>query len=142
MASLHLPRSRRSLLALGTAAALVGGAAAYRTVTAQSAPTITVPTLSPTSPSRSTEDRLGFGWGPLEEPAQRSPLADARRCHASPPGTVGSLGPTVVLPHCWAGSHAMWVPVARRLVESGHRVVHYDQRGHGASSRGTAPLDH
>jgi pimeloyl-ACP methyl ester carboxylesterase len=30
--------------------------------------------------------------------------------------------------------------VARRLVESGHRVVLYDQRGHGASSRGTAPL--
>jgi pimeloyl-ACP methyl ester carboxylesterase len=31
--------------------------------------------------------------------------------------------------------------VARRLVESGHRVVLYDQRGHGVSSRGTAPLD-
>jgi pimeloyl-ACP methyl ester carboxylesterase len=31
--------------------------------------------------------------------------------------------------------------VARRLVESGHRVVLYDQRGHGVSSRGTASLD-
>jgi len=38
------------------------------------------------------------------------------------------------------GTHAIWVPVARRLVESGHRVVLYDQRGHGASTRGTAPL--
>jgi pimeloyl-ACP methyl ester carboxylesterase len=47
----------------------------------------------------------------------------------------------VVLPHCWGCSHAIWVPVARRLVESGHRVVLYDQRGHGVSSRGTAPLD-
>ena len=49
-------------------------------------------------------------------------------------------GPTVVLPHCWGCTHAIWIPVARRLVESGHRVVLYDQRGHGASSRGTAPL--
>ncbi len=46
----------------------------------------------------------------------------------------------MVLPHCWGCTHAIWVPVARRLVESGHRVVLYDQRGHGASSRGTAPL--
>jgi pimeloyl-ACP methyl ester carboxylesterase len=30
--------------------------------------------------------------------------------------------------------------VARRLREQGHRVVLYDQRGHGASTRGTAPL--
>jgi pimeloyl-ACP methyl ester carboxylesterase len=32
------------------------------------------------------------------------------------------------------------VPVARRLVEQGCRVVIYDQRGHGASTRGAAPL--
>jgi pimeloyl-ACP methyl ester carboxylesterase len=34
----------------------------------------------------------------------------------------------------------VWLPVARRLIESGHRVVLYDQRGHGASGRGTAEL--
>ena len=47
----------------------------------------------------------------------------------------------MVLSHGWAASHAVWIPVARRLVESGHRVVLYDQRGHAASTRGTAPLD-
>jgi len=46
----------------------------------------------------------------------------------------------VVLPHCWGCSHAIWIPVARRLLDTGHRVVLYDQRGHGASTRGTVPL--
>jgi pimeloyl-ACP methyl ester carboxylesterase len=46
----------------------------------------------------------------------------------------------VVLPHCWGCSHEIWLPVARRLRDQGHRVVLYDQRGHGLSSRGTAPL--
>lgn len=51
-----------------------------------------------------------------------------------------SDGPTVVLAHCWTGTGAVWAPVARRLVRLGHRVVLYDQRGHGASSFG-AGLD-
>jgi pimeloyl-ACP methyl ester carboxylesterase len=49
-------------------------------------------------------------------------------------------GSTVVLAHGWGCSHAVWIPVARRLLDSGHRVVLYDQRGHGASTRGTAAL--
>ncbi len=48
--------------------------------------------------------------------------------------------PVVVLPHCWGCSHEIWLPVARRLREQGYRVVLYDQRGHGLSTRGTAPL--
>ena len=52
----------------------------------------------------------------------------------------GPDAPTVVLPHCWGCSHEIWVPVARRLRDEGYRVVLYDQRGHGASTRGTAPL--
>jgi pimeloyl-ACP methyl ester carboxylesterase len=48
--------------------------------------------------------------------------------------------PVVVLPHCWGCSHEIWLPVTRRLKEQGFRVVLYDQRGHGASTRGTAPL--
>src|SRR5277367_4865209 len=48
--------------------------------------------------------------------------------------------PVVVLPHCWGCSHEIWLPVARRLRSQGFRVVLYDQRGHGASTRGTAPL--
>ena len=51
-----------------------------------------------------------------------------------------SEAPVVVLPHCWGCSHEIWLPVARRLREQGHRVVLYDQRGHGLSTRGTAPL--
>ena len=42
----------------------------------------------------------------------------------------------VVLPHCWTGSRAVWAPVARRLVDAGHPVVLYDQRGHGDSTLG------
>ena len=52
----------------------------------------------------------------------------------------GPDAPIVVLPHCWGCSHEIWIPVARRLREQGSRVVLYDQRGHGASTRGTAPL--
>ncbi|HEX4979780.1 MAG TPA: alpha/beta fold hydrolase [Acidimicrobiales bacterium] len=47
-----------------------------------------------------------------------------------------SEGPMVVLSHCWTGAMDIWAPVARRLVARGHRVVLYDQRGHGASSFG------
>jgi pimeloyl-ACP methyl ester carboxylesterase len=46
----------------------------------------------------------------------------------------------VVLSHCWTGSRAVWEPVAARLVAAGRQVVLYDQRGHGASTPGTAPL--
>ncbi len=52
----------------------------------------------------------------------------------------GPDAPVVVLPHCWGCSHEIWLPVARRLREQGYRVVLYDQRGHGSSTRGTAPL--
>ena len=52
----------------------------------------------------------------------------------------GPDAPVVVLPHCWGCSHEIWLPVARRLRSQGFRVVLYDQRGHGTSTRGTAPL--
>lgn len=45
-------------------------------------------------------------------------------------------GPTVVLSHGWTGSRVVWAPVAHRLVATGHRVVLYDQRGHGESTLG------
>jgi pimeloyl-ACP methyl ester carboxylesterase len=48
--------------------------------------------------------------------------------------------PVVVLPHCWGCSHEIWLPVSRRLRAQGYRVVLYDQRGHGLSTRGSAPL--
>jgi non-heme chloroperoxidase len=49
-------------------------------------------------------------------------------------------GPTVVLAHCWTGMRAIWATVARRLVLGGHRVVLYDQRGHGQSTNSDAAL--
>ena len=121
----------RGLIVLGSAAAVTAaGAVAYRR--AQS--------------GRQTGREIGtgadrfedLGWGELEPPGEIAiPTADGACLTA---WDVGS-GPAVVLPHGWAASHAVWIPVARRLVESGYRVVLYDQRGHGASTRGTAPLD-
>ena len=40
--------------------------------------------------------------------------------------------PTVVLVHGWTCNTTMWYPVLRRLLP-GHRVVLYDQRGHGCT---------
>ena len=121
----------RGLIVLGSAAAVTAaGAVAYRR--AQSGrPTGT----EIGSGADGLED---LGWAELEPPGEIAiPTADGARLTAWDVGT----GPTVVLPHGWAASHAVWIPVARRLVESGHRVVLYDQRGHGASTRGTSPLD-
>jgi pimeloyl-ACP methyl ester carboxylesterase len=87
-------------------------------------------------------ERLALGWGEgVARPEHRivrtrdgADLAvwDLR-------GTAADAS-VVVLPHCWGCSHEVWVPVARRLREEGYRVVLYDQRGHGASTRGTAPI--
>src|SRR2546423_11591654 len=49
---------------------------------------------------------------------------------------VAGDGPAVVLPHCWTGTMEVWAPVASKLVASGHRVIRYDQRGHGGSTAG------
>jgi pimeloyl-ACP methyl ester carboxylesterase len=122
---------------VGAATALVGGAAAYRRVSAarRAGDAAQGPRRALDRPP--DHDARTLGWGALETPSRLSvATADGGTLAA---WDVGS-GPTVVLPHCWGCSHAVWIPVARRLVESGHRVVLYDQRGHGASSRGTAPL--
>jgi pimeloyl-ACP methyl ester carboxylesterase len=50
--------------------------------------------------------------------------------------TVAGDGPDVVLAHCWTGAREVWAPVAHRLVDAGHRVTMYDQRGHGSSTCG------
>jgi pimeloyl-ACP methyl ester carboxylesterase len=46
-------------------------------------------------------------------------------------------GPTVVLAHGWTEQREVWAPVVRRLLDAGHRVVLYDQRGHGSSTTGS-----
>jgi non-heme chloroperoxidase len=123
------PHRRPRLIALGTAAAVAGAAAAAAVAYRK--------TTNAGSVDAEDESRA-LGWGSLEQPPEITVhTPDGARLAV---WDVGA-GPTVVLPHCWGCSHAIWVPVARRLVESGHRVVLYDQRGHGATTRGTAPLD-
>ncbi|CAM5567311.1 hydrolase [Streptomyces avidinii] len=46
----------------------------------------------------------------------------------------------VVLVHGWAHTRRVWGTVADRLIRAGHRVVSYDQRGHGASTLGRTPV--
>ncbi|MCU1375404.1 MAG: putative hydrolase [Actinomycetia bacterium] len=46
-------------------------------------------------------------------------------------------GPTVVLAHGWTEQREVWALVVRRLLDTGHRVVLYDQRGHGSSTTGS-----
>lgn len=88
------------------------------------------------------DERHALGWG---EGVAR-PDHQIVRTHDGAQLAVWDLSvddvdaPVVVLPHCWGCSHEIWLPVARRLREQGHRVVLYDQRGHGSSTRGTAPL--
>ncbi len=54
---------------------------------------------------------------------------------------VAGSGPrTFVLSHGWTNDRRVWGPVARRLVERGHRVAVYDQRGHAGSRAGTDGL--
>ncbi len=50
-----------------------------------------------------------------------------------------SGGPAVVLAHGWTCAIAFWAPVIRQLVADGHRVIAYDQRGHGRSPAPAGP---
>ncbi|MDT0379454.1 alpha/beta hydrolase [Streptomyces sp. DSM 42041] len=74
-----------------------------------------------------------------EPPAPRRTLratsADGAVLHVEEHGPAD--GPAVVLAHGWTCSTAFWAPVVRSLTAGGHRVVVYDQRGHGRS----APAD-
>ena len=116
----------------GALVAAIGGTAAYRRATAAVRATLEEAQTSGAYAAEEAE----LGWGDVSPTASKVHTPDGAELAT----WVAGQGPTVVLPHCWGCSHEIWVPVARRLVESGHRVVLYDQRGHAASTRGTATL--
>ena len=49
-------------------------------------------------------------------------------------------GPPVVLLHGWPLDSRSWEPQVHPLLEAGHRVIIYDRRGFGRSSRPTDGL--
>ncbi|MGH3325750.1 MAG: alpha/beta fold hydrolase, partial [Streptomyces sp.] len=70
---------------------------------------------------------------PYELPAAARELAatsaDGARLHVEVHGRESD--PAVLLVHGWTCSIAFWAPVIRELTATGHRVIVYDQRGHG-----------
>ncbi|MDX3535713.1 alpha/beta hydrolase [Streptomyces sp. MB09-01] len=72
--------------------------------------------------------------GPYSPPAARRELvadsADGARLHVEVHGDEGA--PAVVLAHGWTCSTAFWAAQIRALAAT-HRVIAYDQRGHGRS---------
>ena len=73
----------------------------------------------------------------------RVPAADGGEIAGTLAGGSAARQPhpnTFILIHGWTNDRRIWAPVARSLVEQGHRVVLYDQRGHGSSRAGTDGL--
>jgi non-heme chloroperoxidase len=118
----------------GALAAAVAAGAAYRRLQAGRG--------GATTGEAGEDGQLSLGWGEtvLASEPTTVPTDDGADLAVWDYAGESPDAPTVVLSHCWTGNHEIWVPVARRLREQGYRVVLYDQRGHGASTLGTAPI--
>ncbi|MFD7260515.1 alpha/beta fold hydrolase [Streptomyces sp. NPDC059874] len=84
--------------------------------------------------------RVGYVTsGRYAPPAARREIvavsADGARLHVEVHGEEGA--PAVVLAHGWTCSTAFWAAQVRELAKT-HKVVAYDQRGHGRSPAGAA----
>jgi non-heme chloroperoxidase len=132
----RLRRSRRLLVIGGLVGLGVAAGAAYRRLSnGQSG-------AHDEADSGVDDGRLSLGWGSGAVVAEPQTVVTPDGAQLAVWDYTGDSpdAPVVVLSHCWTGNHEIWVPVARRLREKGYRVVLYDQRGHGASTRGTAPI--
>lgn len=87
-------------------------------------------------------------WGAAEDPTGGEALGDIDGERFSVPlddgtelvGVAGGEGPDVVLVHGWTNDRRIWRAVGQRLIDTGHRVITYDARGHGESHEGA--VDH
>lgn len=121
-------RARRRFLrltAISTGLSLLGTAAAVAITRRRWASTVDGAGANPLGVPEMSKRRITSHDGAELHLLVAEPAADATDVR------------TVVLPHCWTGDHRVWGPVTHRLVERGHRVVLYDQRGHGASTAGS-----
>lgn len=77
-----------------------------------------------------------------DRPAETTALTDdgARLAVTLLAPLTAVSGSTVVLAHGWGATRRVWNTVTDRLIRAGHRVVVYDQRGHGASRPGSEPF--
>jgi non-heme chloroperoxidase len=70
----------------------------------------------------------------------RVPTDDGGEISVTVAGDADGQRRTFVLVHGWTNDRRIWAPVARLLLDRGHKVALYDQRAHGASRAGSDGL--